>query len=443
MYTVTNDNHTPPGSPTKLITPSHFAAPAKSETLSPTTFPVAMPALSSHNESSIISPSGTSLTSVSELNSQLLDSETSTLVSDTSEQKEAREHEGAFEFSVRTLQSLEEFQKPVGKPLSSKAEESVLESRQTPQEGDGEEGEETEEGKENGGSEVKKKELSDSSHNSARFPEHQALANMLELLKTDSSQVASPPEPEKTSLVKKSYEEFTQMLLDPEKQKQLLTSTEKSEFDTNKSELVSLSNTEHLHDQGGSEITMTGGAPPSDYLKLLRQMSPPAENEHAEPSEKKSERKESPWPDIRPAPPPLILSGSEVPALVPVVSAGEVGGPTSATGDAAVESAEKNQQDEPPPLTTVETHESEPAGTEGNLPEGAQTIGVSPGQSVTTKPTPASALAEGETKTEEEEEEEEGQGEEDEEAEQELIGQWTCTCMCSVILRVYDVLGKC
>ncbi len=399
------------GTPPRLITPSDFslpAAPEASPAASLFSSSGTVPALLTHDESSVVSPSTATLTSVSELVSQKLESEGS--ISDVSEPKdiagEARESEGSFELPSHPQKALGEFQGQMSlgeetRPLSAGAvamdtqqqQIELGEEEEEVEEEEEEEGEKVgeEEGEEESGVEVKKKKLSLSSHGS---PEDSNLYEVqTEVLNLDNPNVPPAGQIEDTpGFAHEGYDEFTRSLLDPRKQGQLLMSTERSEFDTETSELVSVNSMEHVQvHPGDSEITKAIG-PPQDYLELLRKTTSASEEKPS----KEVRRDESPWPDIGGL--NFTLSSPK-----PLGGSGEL--PTDAV------QAKVNQM---PALIPVEAHRTEPIGGKGmDLDGGRLTSDVSGAQ---VRSSEAAGLVKTETQTElevevEEEGEEEGEGE--------------------------------
>ncbi len=401
------------GTPPKLITPSDFASPAKSEPfVPPPSADESVPPLQFHDESGVPSPSTATLTSVSDLKSQLGEEGNSTLVSDVSEPRdtagEARRSEGSFECAPGPRSAPDDVQdqtflgeeselRPVGALTDAQQLQTGLGQREEEEEGG--EGEGQEEEKEREG-EVRRKELSHSSHESAddtHLSETQvvqeSLNSIFEVLKMDNP--FDPRQDEETGgFNQRGYDEFTRALMDPTRPGQLLTSTERSEFDTEKSELVSVSSMDVAEaGQLDSEIAK-GAGPPAEYLRLYRQTTPSSEEKPSN----RARRDESPWPDIGgPNFPPTTL-----PQLV------DGGGqPSGGTAPA--------QPDIQAGLLVGEAQRSEATGTTETGMEAEEVgLGLSGGELRTSE---ATGLVEGVTGSEEEEEEE-GGGERKEEGEE-------------------------
>ena len=138
----------------------------------------------------------------------------------------------------------------------------------------------------------------DESPEDANLEEHEVVQKSLNSI-FDLLQIDNPYRPpaggDEPGFNQQGYEEFKQILSDPEKQKQMLTSAEKSTFVDEKSEFVSHTSNDHVQiDNEGSERVNTGG-PPADYLELFKQKTPPIDTAENLPEHSTSE---SPWPDI-------------------------------------------------------------------------------------------------------------------------------------------------
>ena len=275
-------------------------ATATTETPPPTTTPL-LPAL--ETVSSTLSSSFT-LTSVSELKSRYTGSESPSedsqlpgLFDVESESKDRRI--SSNELPLHPLHSLELQQLPRQQQQTPEAQEGLLLLKP---EGAAVTGEEEGRGEESATTATDAaKESSDSSQVS------DGDANLTEVQRTQKSldgifsalQLENPHAPAKETqeFNREGYAEFERLLTDPEGQKRILTSTEKSQFESDRSEFVAPPPTnQHARiNETGSEIVNAAGNP-SGYLEFLRQKTP---SEGAD--EKKPNRDSeggSPWPDI-------------------------------------------------------------------------------------------------------------------------------------------------
>ena len=291
----------------KLATPSEFTSLAKpmpdlysDVTMATTEAPPTIAPLISAQEaiSSTLSSlsSSITLTSVSELKSRYAGSENpseeSRLPGLFDVDPEGRN--SGFELPLHPLRSLELQQQP-GQQIPGSQEGLLLKSEPL-MEGEREAREEP-----SAAAGAATKGLSDSSLESDEDTnlteeqrEQKSLDNIFRTLQLENPHAPAKDTPEF------GYAEFERLLTDPEGQQRILTSTEKSQFESDRSEFVAPPTNQHPQVNGaGSEIVNAAGNQTGYLSEFLRQKTPSEGAEGAD--EKKlqgSSERGSPWPDI-------------------------------------------------------------------------------------------------------------------------------------------------
>lgn len=292
----------------KLATPSEFTSLAKPMpdlhtdiTMTTTEAPpMTAPLLPALDPASSTLSSSLTLTSVSELKSRYAGSESPSeeprLLKLLDVDSDAKERgTSSNELPLHPLHSLE-FQQPPPRQETPETLEGLLLKSEAAVEG-GEEGGEEEEGTTAADAAKESSDSSQASDGDANMTETQRTQKSMDSI-FSTLQLENPHAPAKETreFNREGYAEFERLLTDPEGQKRILTSTEKSQFETERSEFVAPPTNQHARiSETGSEIVNAAGNP-TGYLEFLRQKTP------SEGADEKRPRRDSeggsPWPDI-------------------------------------------------------------------------------------------------------------------------------------------------